>query len=112
MLNLPTFGGIEIAHKTDSLNATEHRLARVLYQNFATEIMRFMAKCGAAPMAFDTRPSVTYQLFDECLWPADLFNKGYVCDARGKREVMAVHVDRYPQDEKESLVMRMAGSSI
>ncbi|KAI4645486.1 uncharacterized protein J4E78_009398 [Alternaria triticimaculans] len=112
MLNLPNFGEIEIAHNPDSLSASEHRLARVLYQNFATEIMRFMAKCGTAPLFFDTRPSITYQIFDECLWPAYLFNKGYVCDARGKRELMAVHTDRYPQDDKESLVMRMAGSSI
>lgn len=111
-MNLPTFGEIEITHNPDSLNATEHRLARVLYQNFATEIMRFMAKCGTAPIFFDTRPSITYQIFDECLWPAYLFNKGYVCDASGKREVMAVPLDRYPQDDKESLVMRMAGSSI
>ncbi|KAI4607076.1 hypothetical protein J4E80_009806 [Alternaria sp. BMP 0032] len=112
ILNLPNFGEIEIAHRTDSLSASEHRLARVLYQNFATEIMRFMAKCGTAPIFFDTRPSITYQLFDECQWPAYLFSKGYVCDARGKREVMAVHVDRYPQESNESLVMRMAGSSI
>ncbi|KAI4908041.1 uncharacterized protein J4E92_010987 [Alternaria infectoria] len=112
ILNLPDFGEIELTHKSDSLNSTEHRLARVMYQNFATEIMRFMAKCGTAPIFFDTRPSITYQIFDECCWPAYLFNKGYVCDARGKREVMAVPLDRYPQDDKESLVMRMAGSSI
>ncbi|KAI4679368.1 uncharacterized protein J4E84_008398 [Alternaria hordeiaustralica] len=76
ILNLPTFDKTERPHRPDSLNATEHRLARVLYQNYATEIMRFMAKRGTAPIVLDTRPTITYQLFDECLWPTYLFNKG------------------------------------
>ncbi|KAI4651116.1 uncharacterized protein J4E79_009313 [Alternaria viburni] len=88
ILNLPIFGEIEIAHKPDSLNATERRLARILYKNYVTEIMRFMARCGTAPIVFDTRPSITYQIFDECIRQKK--DQGVVClVSRSWRELMA-----------------------
>jgi hypothetical protein len=111
MLSLPGIGWITApapsVFNLASISEQETKCCRVIYQRFANEIMRFMAKRGAAPTVFSMDPSVTVDI-----WPTCTFTKGRTYDARGIEQVVAVPLGEPCKEMPESGALFYQGEHV
>jgi hypothetical protein len=93
MLKFPKLDYVS-AHPFETITAPEVRLYQVLMQNFANEIMRYLAKAGSRLRVFDSDPSFSPDVSSAAdsnghIWPVYTYRRGCVTDASGSYGLVA-----------------------